>query len=118
MRQASHDVALAEEAYRLALAEAIVRLHAAGTAWSVCADVARGEKPVAELRRKRDIANGVQEALVQAAWRRAADRKDAQRFSDWSQRRELAEGYGQTPAVPDENVPPATGGGYPAPVAA
>jgi hypothetical protein len=27
----------------------------------------------------------------------AADRKDTQRFIDWSMRRELAEGYGNTP---------------------
>ena len=49
------------------------------------------------LRRLRDIDEGVVEALKQAAWRRAADRKDAQRFSDWSQRREAAEFQGLDP---------------------
>ena len=35
--------------------------------------------------------------MQQAAWRRAADRKDAQRFADWSQRREFAEADGGSP---------------------
>jgi hypothetical protein len=55
------------------------------------------EREVARLRRERDIAEGVREAMQQAAWRRAADRKDTQRFIDWSARRELAEGYGNAP---------------------
>lgn len=101
LREAAIEAAKAEEAYRIALAQEIVRQHDdAEVAWSVAPDLARGDKKVAELRRKRDIAEGVREAMVQAAWRRAADRKDAQRFSDWSQKRELAEGYGQTVEVP------------------
>jgi hypothetical protein len=52
---------------------------------------------VARLRRERDIAEGVREAMQQACWRRAADRKDTQRFIDWSMRREMAEGYGSAP---------------------
>jgi hypothetical protein len=92
MREASKAFALAEEAYRLALAKEIVNKHNVdGVAWTVAPDLARGDKDVARLRRERDIAEGVREAMQQAAWRRAADRKDAQRFSDWSQRRELAE---------------------------
>jgi hypothetical protein len=90
LKSSSRDQALAEEAYRKALADRIVGLHADGVAWSVCADVARGDKHVAELRRKRDIAEGVREAAVQAAWRAAADRRDVARFADWSMRRELA----------------------------
>ncbi len=97
LRDASVAAAEAEEAYRKALAECIVTKHAGGVAWTVAADVARGDERVARLRRERDIAEGVREALVQAAWRRAADRKDAQRFADWSQRRELAEGFGDVP---------------------
>jgi hypothetical protein len=97
MKNAAKDHALAEERYRKALAVEIVTLHNDGVAWSTCADLARGDDKVAELRRKRDIAEGVREAMVQAAWRRAADRKDAQRFADWSQRREFAEAYGQVP---------------------
>ena len=92
VRKAVVEAAVAEEAYRLELAAAIVSKHADGIAWSVCADVARGEKRVAELRRRRDIAAGVRDALSQSVWRRSADRKDAQRFSDWSQRVQLADG--------------------------
>jgi hypothetical protein len=101
IRQAARESARAEERYRVALAEEIVEQHAAGVAWSSAPDLARGNKRVAELRRQRDIAEGVREAAMQAAWRRAADRKDTQRFIDWSMRRELAEGYGQVPE-PDE----------------
>lgn len=93
IREASKTFALAEEAYRVRLAEMIVELHAQGMAWTVCQDVARGQKDVARLRRERDIAEGVREAAQQATWRRAADRRDTERFIGWSQARELAEGY-------------------------
>lgn len=92
LKAAYRDYAQKEEAYRKALAVEIVRCHADGIAWSTAPDIARGDDTVAKLRMERDIAEGVREALQQAAWRRTADRKDAQRFADWSQRRELAEG--------------------------
>lgn len=97
LKQAAHGAALAEEAYRKTLASAIVEAHAEGVAWSVAADVARGRPDVAKLRRERDIAEGVREALSQAAWRRAADRRDTGRLCEWAMRRDLAEGYGQVP---------------------
>lgn len=97
MKEAARDFAVKEEAYRKALALKIVELHDGGVAWSVAGDVARGDEEVARLRRERDIAEGVREAMVQLAWRRTADRKDVQRFSDWSQRRELAEFHGRDP---------------------
>ena len=98
LRESARDFARAEEAYRIALAQEIVRQHAdEGVAWTVAPDLARGDKNVAKLRRERDIAEGVREAMQQQAWRRAADRKDTQRFCDWSQRREFAEAYGQEP---------------------
>lgn len=98
VRQAARDAAEAEERYRVELAKEIVRQHAdEEVAWTVAPDLARGDARVAKLRRERDIAEGVREAMGQMAWRRTADRKDAQRFSDWSMRRELAEGFGQTP---------------------
>lgn len=100
MREASRDAAQAEEAYRTALAQSIIYKHDEGVAWSVAPELARGDKRVADLRRKRDIAEGVREAMVHLAWRRAADRKDAQRFADWSQRRELAEGFAGEDAMP------------------
>jgi hypothetical protein len=96
-QQAAVDAAKAEEAYRLALATEIVGQHDSGVAWTVAPDLARGNKTVAALRRDRDIATGVRDALDQACWRRNADRKDAQRFADWSMRRELAEGYDDSP---------------------
>lgn len=91
---AAKDFAQAEEAYRLRLAEAIIEIHSEGTAWTACEDLARGRKDVAALRRERDIKEGVREAMQQACWRRTADRKDAQRFADWSQRKEVAGAYG------------------------
>lgn len=97
MKQAARDYATREEAYRVRLAETILRVHADGVAWTVAGDIARGDKDVARLRRERDIAEGVREAMQQAAWRAAADRKDTQRFIDWSARRELAEAYGGAP---------------------
>lgn len=97
LREAYSMFAQAEEAYRVALATRIVELRAEGMAATLCADLARGEKDVATLRRARDIAEGVKEAAAQAAWRRAADRKDTARFVDWSMRRELAEGFGNAP---------------------
>lgn len=95
---AAREGAGTEEAYRVALAQEIVRQHhAEGVAWSVAPDLARGDADVAALRRLRDIAVGFREAMTHAARRRAADRRDAQRFADWSQRRELAEGAGSLP---------------------
>lgn len=91
VREAARDAAEAEERYRVALAKAITELHAGGAAWTVCGDLARGDTDVARLRRDRDIAQGVREAAVQASWRRAADRRDTERFITWSFRRELAE---------------------------
>lgn len=95
IREAAKDAAEKEEAYRVALAKEIVRQHAEeGRAWTVCPDLARGNPDVARLRRERDIAEGVVEAAKQMAWRRAADRRDTERFIDWSMRRELAENGG------------------------
>jgi hypothetical protein len=93
-QDAARKAAEASERYHLALACEIVRQHDVhGRAWTVCSDLARGEPEVARLRKERDIAEGVREAMSQYSWRAAADRKDAQRFADWSMRRDLAEGY-------------------------
>jgi uncharacterized protein involved in propanediol utilization len=91
IRQAYHDFALKEEAYRVALALRITELHAEGVAWSSTADLARGDKAVARLRRERDIAEGVKEAASQAGWRASKDRDDTAALISWSARRELAE---------------------------
>ena len=91
IRDAFKTFALAEESYRLALAQKIVELHAGGTAWSATADLARGDKQVAQLKRQRDIAEGVVEAAKQAGWRASKDRDDVAAFIGWSQRREFSE---------------------------
>ena len=100
LKQAFLDYAIKEERYRKALALKIVEAHADGIAWSTAPDIARGDADVARRRMERDVAEGVKEALMQAAWRRNADRKDAQRFADWSMRRELAEFYTPAPEQP------------------
>jgi hypothetical protein len=91
VKRAALELALAEEKYRIALAKRIVVLRQEGNAATVCADLARGDESVAALRRLRDIQDGVYEAMKQASWRHNQNRKDAQRFADWSQRREFAE---------------------------
>jgi hypothetical protein len=92
MREAAKTLALADEKYRIELAKEIVRQHADdGVAWTVAPDLARGNPTVAGLRRDRDIAEGLRDATQQEAWRRAADRKDAARYADWSQRVGLRE---------------------------
>ena len=58
---------------------------------TLCLDLSKGDERIASLRREWDIAEGVKEAMQQNCWRHTADRKDAQRFADWSQRREMAE---------------------------
>lgn len=92
VRDAAREFAEAEESYRKALAVKIVYLHEEGVAWSTCGDLARGNEQVAAFKRERDIAEGLYEAARQAAWRRSADRRDTERFIEWSMRRELAEG--------------------------
>lgn len=92
VRDASASLADAERAYRLSLAKEIVRQHADGVAWTVAKDLARGAKEVGELRYARDVAAGVFKAADQRAWRDTANRKDVLLFSEWSKRRDLAEG--------------------------
>ena len=91
VRDAYRDFAQKEEAYRTALSVEILRLKAQGIAITACDNIARGDKAVAKLRYERDVAEGVKEAAVAGGWRRNADRKDCQRFADWSMKRELAE---------------------------
>lgn len=83
-RDASRDLAECEQAYRLALAQRIIEVQAAGSAWTVAQDLARGDKQVAKLRYLRDIAKGVLDAAEQRAWRHTADRRDVNEFVVWS----------------------------------
>ena len=86
MLEAARNKAQAEQGYRKAHAVAIVKAHEGGIAWSVCSDIARGDAEVARLRYERDVCEGVCEALSQAGWRHAADRKDLTRLIAWSER--------------------------------
>lgn len=77
----------AEQAYRIALADKIVRLHADdGVAWTVAQDVARGDERVAFLRRERDVAEGMKDAAEQLSWKSSADRRGVERLGEWSMR--------------------------------
>lgn len=84
LKEASKALATAEKAYRMALAEKIVQVHADGSAWTVAQDLARGDKDVADLRYKRDVAKGVFEATQTASWRHTANRKDCLALIRWS----------------------------------
>ena len=84
LRQAYRDFAARERAYRLALAQEIVKLKAEGVAWSSTSDLARGEKHVADLRYHRDVADGVREAAAQSAFRHTADRRELEQLIAWS----------------------------------
>ena len=101
LREAFQKAAEAERSYRKALAQAITRYHAAGTAWTACGDLARGDALVADLRYERDVAEGVKEAALQAAWRLSADRRALGRLVEWSARRDLSHGAEpEQPAYP------------------
>jgi hypothetical protein len=90
LRDTSAALAEAERAYRLALAQERMRLHAdEGVAWTATDDVARGTRRVADLRYRRDVAKGVYEAASAALWRHTADRKDVGRFVTWSMHLDL-----------------------------
>lgn len=94
MRDAGRKLATAEEAYRRALSFRIYELHEGKTphgavAWTLCEAIAKGEDPVAELRRTRDDARVELEVLRQQAYRRGADRADVARLLTWSMNREL-----------------------------
>jgi hypothetical protein len=82
--KAAEELAFAERLYRTALARRIVELNAEGAAWTVCQDLARGDKAVADLRYERDVKKGVLDAAEQAAWKFTADRKDVNEFVQWS----------------------------------
>ncbi len=97
LAEAYEEAGAAERAYKEALALKILALKAAGVAWTVCGDLARGDAKVAELREIRDIKLGAREAANVAVWRHKDNRKDSRGFAQWSERRELAEAYGAVP---------------------
>lgn len=99
--RAADALAEAERKYRKALAVAITDKHGAGVAWTVCADLARGEPNVADLRYARDVARGVLDAAEQRAFRLQADRKALLSLIEWSMRQE----HGMRPRVAEPDLP-------------
>lgn len=99
LRRAVRTNAETERDYRKALALRLVELRSEGLAATACADVARGEPRIAELRYKRDIAAGVVEACRQELFARSSDRRDVARLAEWSMRREIADGSGGDPRL-------------------
>lgn len=93
VRAVYRDAAQKDEKFRIALAKKMLELHDAGVgSWSACETIARGETEIAALRREKEIAEGVREAVSQAAFRVSADRRDLSRLIDWSSRVALASG--------------------------
>lgn len=86
IKQAFRDYGAAERAYRMALAVEIVKLRAESTPATVCQDLAKGMPKVADLRYKRDVAEGVKEAALSAIWRHTADRRELEQLVSWSMR--------------------------------
>jgi len=95
LRTAYREAAEAEDAYRVRLSEVITELRDMSVPATVCLDLAKGFKDVAQLRRERDIKEGLKAAAEQVCWRRTADRKDAQALSGWSERQMFAEAAGR-----------------------
>lgn len=96
LRVAWRDYAKADGEYRVELAVAMLKLKASGTPATVCRDFARGQEHIAELKGAVLIAEGKRDAAQAAVWRHTSNRKDARGFANWAERRELAEGYGDT----------------------
>lgn len=104
LRHRNRAYAQAEAAYRKALALEMWRLRREdGVAWSTLGDLARGDEQVVALKQARDEAEGEREIASHAVYRRGSDRRDTEKFIEWSMKRDLAEGYGRTP-VPDGQV--------------
>jgi hypothetical protein len=86
LSEKSREAAECEREYREALARTITTLQAEGKPATVARDLARGDKHVAGLQMKRNIAEGLREAAAQSIWRHTANRRDLEQFIDWSKR--------------------------------
>lgn len=100
IRDAVKAAARADQFYRVALARKMAELREAGNAATLCEKLARGDEEIAGLAYDAAIAEGDREIAVQEGWRLHANRKDTEQLADWSKRRDLAEGYGDTPEQP------------------
>lgn len=87
--ETSRNLAAAERAYRRKLSDRILEIHAAGQAITACETIAKGQSDVADLRYQRDLAAGIHKSAEQEAFRRSADRRDANQLLKWSQGRDL-----------------------------
>lgn len=97
VREAVKAAARADQLYRVALARRIAELREAGNAATLCDKLARGDEQIAALAYDAAVAEGDREIAIQEGWRLHANRKDTEQLADWSKRRDLAEGYGDTP---------------------
>lgn len=85
----------AEETYRNALSERMKELHtegfdgSKGLAITTCEVIAKGEAPIALLRRKRDERKGAVEAARQEAYRTGNDRRALDGVVQWSMHRDI-----------------------------
>lgn len=80
------EAAEAERLYREAVSREILSLTATGKPATVARDLARGDKHVAELQFKRNIAEGLVDAAQQSIYRHTANRRDLLQFIEWSRR--------------------------------
>lgn len=107
VRDAFSTYGNAERAYRKALAIKILELRAEGIPVTICLDLAKGDRRIADLRYARDVAEGVKEAATSAIWRHTADRRELEQLVDWSMRRDLAIDHGQlSEPIRFQNVTP------------
>lgn len=83
-REASAAYSIAERAYRVELAKRMTELRADGQPATLIPDLAKGDERIASLKSERDLSRGLLDAATHAIWRHNADRRDVQRFIDWS----------------------------------
>ncbi len=84
IRDAYREYGAAERAYRMLLAQEILKLRAEGQSITIAQDIAKGERKVADLRFKRDVAMGVLEASKSSVFRMTADRRELEQLIRWS----------------------------------
>jgi hypothetical protein len=82
--EAASTYAQAEAAYRVELAKETLRLRTDGMAATLVPDLAKGNERISQLRLERDIAKGLLDVATHSMWRHNADRRDVQRFIDYS----------------------------------
>lgn len=93
IKAAVKKAAHADHLHRVSLAHKIAALRDAGTPAVLCSKLAQGDETISLLARDAAEKEGDREIAVQEGWRLHASRKDLQELTDWSKRRDLAEGY-------------------------